>query len=984
MPSGVAFLPSLAKGLRDRFGERLQDALILLPTRRAVRELGDAFVGESGASLLPRMRPLADIDPEEPPFEPGYLTGLVKPAMPGAQRRFELAQIIARYHAAITDLPLDPAGMLALADPLLSILDDAAMEEVSLKNLDKLKEIEVFAAQHFQNAATLYTIIQDYWPQHLEDQGLMEPMERRVALLNALTDLWSETPPDHPVIIAGSTGTLAATARLMRTVARMDDGLIILPGLDKSMPDTAWKDVGAEHPQNSLKKLISTIGIERGDIPDWSHIQGPPTGGLTPRRLIISESLVPVDATADWPARIENLRTRLDGEDIFEQALDGLSVIEASTDEEEALTCALIMRETLNTEGETAALVTPDPSLARRVKARLRRWGVEVDYSQGEPLEETSLGGFLAGVLRLAEDPLSPVDLAFLCKHSLAGLGREPHAAHREWLQLERTEFRGPRKKEHAELSLVKTINKALEPLFKATGRDGADAPTWARALTLTAETLASTDAHSGAERLWREDAGEKAASLIEDLMTYGDTLGQMNLTGFKRLFGTLMRGRVVRPRYGTHPRLQILGPLEARMLSADRIILGGLNEGIWPAGISAQPFLSRGMRQALNLSLPERRFGLAAHDFAELAANQTVFLTRSKRGDDGPKVASRWLWRLQTLARGAMGEAFSKALETNTPYLDWARQLDQMAPDKVKPAKPPKPTPPLEARWPDGRKMSITRFKTWVRDPYSIYARTILGLENLDDLDRGIGPAEYGTAIHNGLETFNKTHKGKIPAKAETRLSEYFEAELLEAGFDPHHLAKERIRLSQAASSVIDWMRERRANGWEYAGAEIWGEHKLDALNFTVYGKSDLFEKNAEGYAIIDFKTGGSATPAEVQAGFDPQLPLTAIILENDGFEGLKAGNAQQLFYMKVKGAGDNSEESFITLPEAKKGWTAEEYASETFDDVTKLIAAYDKPDTSYPSQPRLKYANDYGDYDDLARRGEWARLGNEGGGNE
>ena len=234
MPSGTPFLPSLAMGLREIYKDRLQDALILLPTRRAVRALGNAFVSNKGASLLPRMRPLADINPEEPPFEPGELAGLVRPSIDPMQRRFEMAKLIFKYHENISKLPLDAAGALAMADPLISILDDADMEKADLSRISELDEIKQFAAEHFQNAITLYKIVQDFWPKRLAEIGLMQPFERRVALLDALTEIWEKEPPQYPVIIAGSTGTLGASAQLMRCVAHMKDGMVILPGPEHS------------------------------------------------------------------------------------------------------------------------------------------------------------------------------------------------------------------------------------------------------------------------------------------------------------------------------------------------------------------------------------------------------------------------------------------------------------------------------------------------------------------------------------------------------------------------------------------------------------------------------------------------------------------------------------------------------------------------------------------------------------------------------
>ncbi len=979
MPSGAAFLPSLAKGLREIYGERLQDALILLPTRRAVRALGDAFVGDSGASLLPRMRPLADINPEEPPFEPGELVGLVKPAIDPMQRRFEMAQIIGRYHKNISDLPLDPTGALALADPLIAILDDAAMEEADISRITELEEIKDFAAVHFQNAITLYKIIQDYWPQRLADLDLMEPFARRVALLNALTDIWVKEPPKYPVIIAGSTGTLGASARLMRCVARLEEGMVILPGLE-NLKTVSWDKIGPQHPQNSLKQLIEIIGIDRVEVKQWDYINPPNT--LDARRRIISEALVPVQDTGDWPGRIKTIReSAAKGVHPFTQALEGLSVIEAANDEEEALTIALIMREVLETPDKTAALVTPDPALARRVKARLRRWSVNVDYSQGQPLEETALGSYLARLMALAIDPLSPVDLSVVFKHRLTAMGQQAGFVRKMW-QAAEPKLRGVRsEKKLAALDVFTTLQVALAPLMDL---DVARAPLWARALTQAAETLADTDEIQGAARLWIDDAGEKAAGLLEGLMAHGDHLPEMSAAEFAKLLSTLMRGRVVRPHYGTHPRLSILGPLEARMLTADRIILGGLNEGIWPTTPSAEPFLSRGMRKSLGLSLPERRFGLSAHDFAELAANPGVIMTRSKRSDDGPKVASRWLWRLQTLMQGALRDEAIKALSKSDHYLAWARVLDYVAADKVKSVKPPEHRPPIEARWPKGRQLSITQIKTWIRDPYSIYARHILALRPLDDLDMPLGVRDYGNAVHKGLEMFVDEHRKKLPADAAKRLVHALETAMENTGYPDFQIAKEAARLEKIAVKMVNWMTERRAAGWDVAGVETDGRLTLPVQNFTLTGKTDLIEKGPQGFAVTDYKTGAPSSVKVVKSGFDPQLPLTAYMLGQGAFETLGAGKTAELTYIRVKGSGDETLAHSITNPPNPKGHPAADYEAEAIKALSELIAAYDKPETAYHSQPRAQFTHDYSDYDHLARRDEWARLGKEGPGDE
>ncbi|NNE58615.1 MAG: double-strand break repair protein AddB [Hellea sp.] len=986
MPAGVDFLGELAEELQRKFGDQLQDALILLPTRRAVRELGDILVGSTGAKILPRMRPLADIDPDEPPFEPGYLSGLVKPAIASTKRRFELARLVGQYHSSSGD-PLGPSDMLALAEPLIAILDDAAMEEVGLEKLSELEEIREFAALHFQNAAKFYEILQLHWPRHLEKLDVMEPMARRVALLNELASLWEDRPPRHPVIIAGSTGTLPATARLMNCVRNMNDGLIILPGLDKNMPEEAWNEVRLkdemiadkivsatpEHPQYSLKKLLDKFNLERNDI----DTIGSEKHGENPRLALISEALVPADSTSGWPDRINNLTDGAKNKNFFPEALDGLSIIEARTDDEEALSIALIMREAVDTGNETAALITPDPSLARRVKARLRRWNIYVDYSQGEPLEETSLGSFFSLILRLANEPDDPVHMAALFKHPLAQFGLAPGAAQMYWEDLERVQFRGDVKKRKKAAS-EEALQSYLLHLSRLESDLIATADDWAQRITSAAETIADTDEIAGAERLWNEDAGEKAASLIKDLIAHGAILGDMSLSEFTRLFGTLMRGKVVRPRYGTHPRLQIFGPLEARMLNADTIILGGLNEGVWPSRPAHRPFLSRGMRQKLGLSLPERRLGLSAHDFQQLAANKRVFLTRAKRSEDGPRVASRWLWRLQILVKGALGDGANEALSSEHPYLKWARSLDEAAPDQVKAARRPDPRPPLEKRWPKGRQLSVTRVKTWVRDPYAIYARTILDLKPLEDLSALVGPREYGNALHKGIERFTKANKNDLTAKAEMQLAEELEKALLDHGFADYHLVKERPRLARISADFVAWARKRA----ETNGGKIWPEiitsWRINDVNFTLTGQPDRIEVFESGYSVIDYKTGAPPTVKVVQAGFDPQLPLLGAMIEAGAFEQIGRGEVHDLIYIRIKGSGrQNKFENSIV--DVKNGVPAEDLIGDALGDLKDLIQEFDKVDTAYHSQPRAKYKDDYGDYDHLARRGEWAKLGNE-----
>ena len=973
MPSGVAFLPALARGLKDIYRDRLEEALILLPTRRAVRALGETFASQSGTSILPRIRALADINPEEPPFEPGELSGMVKPAINNIQRRFEIAKLLLYYHNKISTVPMNIAAALAMSDPLISILDDADMEEIDSLNITNLDQIRDFSAEHYQNSIEVYKVIQDYWPKRLAELNLMGPMARRVSLLKALRSVWDKNPPKYPVIIAGSTGTLKATAELIKCVSYLGEGLIVLPGL-QNLEGESWENIGVQHPQYSLKKLTQTIGVSPKDIKIWPYINE--DDGLSARRIIISEALIPVQETGDWPGRIAAIRkTESAGSKPFEEAIKNLSILEAENDEEEASCISLILRETLENPNQTASLVTPDPALALRVKSKLRRWGVNVDSSLGKPLEETEIGSWVSSLMTVITDPCHPVALANFFKHRLSTLGELEGKVSDTWSRLE-WKIRGLRiDKNIKNISCVQILHQYILPL---TNIDKSTANVWATTLVEVLENICSTPDQYGDERLWVGESGEKLSSIIQDLISYGKITPNLNAKDFSKLLNQLMRDQVVRPRYGTHPRLSILGPLEARLLTADRIILGGLNEGVWPAKSKSDPFLSRGMRGAIGLSLPEKRFGLAAHDFSELATCSNVIITRSINSEGTPNVASRWLWRLQALMNGALGENSTELLYSSNHYLEWSRGLDAVSLDEYNDSQISKPTPSpkLINRWPNKRKLSVTSVTKMIRDPYSIYARYILNLASLDPLDMDIGSKEYGTAMHQGLESFFDLHKERLPINATKLLSDELNKAQIEAGFNDNEVYKNKIRTEKIAKNIVDWMLRKFNAGWSIYATEIKAELYLNKFDFILTAKADLIMKSKDGYAIIDYKTGNPPSDKEVVAGFDPQLPLSGYLLNKGAFDGIGPVTVTELDYVRVKAKLDSNNIE-TKLGGKNSSSTVDTMIADGAYNLEQLITEFDKKETIYYCQPRVKYTYDYSDYDHLARREEWMRSG-------
>lgn len=942
IPAGLDFLALLARSLERELGDaadpfRLADALVLLPNRRAAGGLIAAFEALGGARLLPAMRPLGDLEDDDPEVFAGAALDLdIPPAIDPLQRRFELARLI-RAREAAEGGASDPA--LAAADDLCRLLDSAAAgEAVDWGRLEGLIEEGRFAA-HWGRSVSFLRIVTDYWPQRLAEAGLSDPAARRNRLLEALAQRWRAEPPQTPVVIAGSTGSLAATRGLMQVVSRLPQGCVVLPGLDRDLDEAAWARIDPQHPQHALKLCLEQLGLARGEVPLLAGAEAD-SPVRSARRAILREALAPADATADWLERLRGVG----GARTAREAAQGLTLIEAASAEEEASVCALLLREAFEIPGRSAALVTPDPALARRVEQKLGRWGLAAPASVGQALLETPRGALLALLLQLARDPASPTALAGLLAHPLAHFGlpealREAEAA--RWLQA----LRGPRRHETlAEIAAevgAGALGAALLGL-PALGA-GEDVAALAEAASQALELCAPGAAFADAD-------GEAVAQLLRGLMEHGAALGPCGPAAASQTALALARSQAVPPRLPAAPsRLAILGPLEARLQARDLIILGGLNEGTWPAPPPEDGFLNRAMRAELGLPPPEARLGLAAHDFAQLAAAPEVALVRALRQEGAPRVASRWLWRLTTLLKGAGIASLSPSSERDPRV--WAEALDGAASFTPRPA--PKPRPPASARL---RELAITDVEALIRDPYAVYAKRILGLRRRDIVGLQPGARERGSAIHAALEAFAG---GGAPEALLVRI----ERELQHQGFPAAKRREERARLRKPAEVFCAWAAER-------AGAQVFveveGELRLGEIR--LFGRADRLDVFADGAEVVDFKTGAPPSARQVASGLTPQLSLEAAILARGGFQGAPAHAAKALVYWRFGGADPGPE--LRTFPEA----TVAEGAEEALKAFAALMARYADPAQPYLSKPRVQFLTDFGDYDQLARRREWA----------
>ncbi len=1029
IPPGAPFLKTFVKALLD--GEiikgfsrelgplKMSDATIYVPTRRAARALADELARalDRPATLLPRLLPLGALDATETSlfFEE---TGLesADPDLPIAAneilRRMLLSDLVLHWgealRHAIVGIDADgkrrvdpsetclvgtsPVDAWHLAGELTGLIDEFIIEDVEWARLDPLvlPEFDVY----WRITMDFLDIAIRQWPGILTARGLVDPARRRMKLVDAQSRRILSGQAG-PVMAIGSTGTNRATARLLAAIAHAPQGAVILPGLDAHLDDGAWALIaghegeGTEpcfgHPQAALARLLPSLNIQRNEVTPL----GTPSAALALRGQFVSEALRPADTTDLW----HFYRDDVGGADLT-QALDGVTLIEASDEREEALCLAIALRQVLEDPGKTAALVTPDRELAQRVKAELARWHVEVDDSAGESLS-ASPHGRLARLI--ASCTRNPIDVIALLQHPLARFGWARTKVEKLWplyeiglarapvaLNLEdpaatiaaaraaaQERFAHPAQRRIAQHEwalleeLLTRLKSGLAPLHAVRGN--ATLPVW-----IAAHRQAFAAISAGEDGLGSGGEDRDASDLLFDELTaHASQRMIFDAESYAHFFMRVAQETRLQGPARAHPRLKIFGLLEARLMDADVMLLGGLDETIWPPQAQSDAFLNRPMRAQLGLTPPERKIGQTAHDFTQAMGCSNVILSRATKRGGTPTVGSRFIQRLAALG----GSAWESCIARGAEILTLARAIDRPEGPPA-PVKRPAPKPPLELR---PARLSVTRIEMLRRDPYAIFAEYILSLTELSPISQEIELRAIGMAMHEALARFTLLYpSGPLPPDAAATLTALLK-ELCATYLQDAQFATFRWRRIEQEIAFLLNVEAKRRSDITHIDVEIPGKLDIvldDGSTFTLSAVADRIEHRTDGsLAILDYKTGTAPGLKEVQVGFAPQLTLEAAMAARGAFGLPPKTDVKEAVYLKLGGA-----KSFARPLIFEKGKLAfEDVVQKHYDELLGLLNQLRDPNWAYAARPFPKYAARYNAYDHLARVKEWSAGGIE-----
>ncbi len=998
IPLGMPFVDCLAQGLWQLSGEnleRLSAMTVLLPSRRAVKALQEAFLRlpdrgrDVQAMILPRLRPVGDID-EMGLLESGLIEegeaeqneiGEIPPALSSLRRTMILARhILARGEIGGERPRLDQA--IPLAEALGSFLDEVETEGLSLDNLDRLVPDDL--AKHWQITLDFFDLLRRHWPMILEEEEAIDPAARRNRVLDIQARAWLAHPPAHPVIAAGITGSIPAVARLMAVVASLPQGRIVLPGLDQTLNDDDWQAVENDptHPQYGMARLLRHLEKTRIEVASWLDIAGDlpswrKRGSSDRRQALISKSLLPGERTDRWP-------TLLQEESYSESDWAGLERIDCRNEQEEALVIALSLRQFLEEESQgIAALVTPDRGLAQRVVGELRRWSIEIEDSAGKPLSAYRSGIYFLALAEAAAQQWRPIPLLSFLKHPLCNIAL-PTGDFRRWLSLfERRVLRGlspalgwqgilsalDRQKERVkpdEFEFIRTGILALQHITEPLADWNRDISPATRLASLiaVAEALAATEIGNGPARLYADEDGEALAKFLNEALDVFAGIPPCDGTTFEGILQKLFAQIDVRPPYGPHPRLFIWGVLEARLQQTDLLILGGLNEGTWPQIAKGDIWMSEQMRRQFGLPSLEQGIGLSAHDFQQALGVKRVVMTRAERVGGQPASPSRWLLRLDALRACLNMETLAK----RAPLQDWAIAID--AAGASIPCERPKPSPGGKYR---PESLSISKIEIWRRDPYALYAAAVLKLKKLEPLHQEPRDADLGSIIHAALDSYLLAHGDSDPLDPRQALLDIGRTKFGDLLNRPEVWAFWWPRFQEIAEWFVKAQADRRVSiARSYTEVKAEAQFTSGRRAFTLLARADRLDIMKDGtLTIIDYKTGGIPGGVEIALGYAPQLALESMLVEMGAFDVIpEITSVGEIVYWHL--SGKDSKISDPKIDRRKLDPTI--LAREAESGLRCLLDHYSTDGASYIAVPDKRYQLRYNDYEHLERILEWS----------
>jgi len=887
------FFESFFLWLEEKFSGELQAAQIFLPNRRSCRELKELFLKKNITGALPQIKAISDISFEDFfQFLPSDSAkaiideiSIIK-VLDDVDYLFFLSEKI-RQREVFGKLNFEQSFKTAVS--LKGLFDEIEREEADIATLINLAAHRQITLE-FLNDFSI----------HVKNSLIKENILSISSYQNFIVKRFIQCLQDHqlksPIIIAGSTGSIVSSRKLIKAISAQEKGFVILHDFKKQ------KSPKENHPQFLLDQL--TKFIDCNSVVKITHDNFKISSNI--RQNLIALMMLPFEESIKW----QNIVAEIDVKKAAQDLEENFTLIEANSDIVEAKLIALTLQK--NSQKKSAVIVN-NGDFANLLKLELERLGLEFNDSRSLDIFNSKLINFLILILELIESDFNSHILLSLFKHPLCKIDDAAIIQDFE-INILRKE-----RSESGLNGLKNTLknNQVLQEFFNgflAKIKFESDI----NSLIKNVENLTHK---TWSELLNQQEAQEEIFYLFEKLKKQNYTPN--SASDFKTILSQISYFG----KSNSHAKIQILSPIEARLLNFDFIVISSLNEGLFPQ-IESENWLGKKIKKDLGVEKSLQKIGQNAHDFCNYLSNKSVVLSYCKSRNGAALIESPFLLKFKTIAKKLdakinNGDEFFKRLaaENNIPQLE-------ISVANPKPAKDLRP-----------QRFSITEISKLISNPYFIYCKKILQLKELDKIDYEAGYAEFGSFIHKALEEFIKNPKTDNFAEI---FAEYFTAKEAHLIWWP--------KFQRIFSDFLD-----KNSQFQDSKNQVEEAVETRIGNILIRGKIDrMIFNEANEVEIFDYKTGTIAEKKDVISGLEPQLTIAALILLEKQLQisSLNYWKLSPTSEGEIKKISKDKEEVEILIAAAESG-------------LKKLFSYFESEENGYLATDNLSYD----EYQHLAR---------------
>ena len=724
------FLESLSCWVIDKYGKDpiyLSQVTILLPSRRACRAFRDIILKQykKNSIILPKIKAIGDIDIEEISLNIENITELEdfqKYSKSFLKYHSLLIEEIRSFNKKTNLFGKNPTTnqLNLIAKNLEEFLNEIDREELNLDNLENIDDADI--ASHKQKILLFLRNFGSNWRNILRKYQIKSETSYQNQLIDFYCQYLKNKEDNFSIIAAGSTGSLKSTSRLLKQIQKIENGFIFISSLDREISNDIFQNLTETHPQFMLKKLLDTLKISRSEICDIEF------GNFQQRNTNLSKLL----SYSSLPAEKTDIWTKIN--DITENNIENFNLIECKNTSDEATAIAIIILKELEKKDNNIALITKDKNLAKTVKNLLFRFNVNIDDSKNNNLAESEAAQYLISIANLFNSDFKVSNLLSILKHKITRAGFEDIFYYhnlrlfelkiiRENFSLKNLEIISKRVKEFSNSDLEKWFDKIINILNIFNNIKDED-----NFLEISKKNLECARELS---KNYQNNILLKDLNGTENIEIFINEIKD-NISTFKveyevycKILKDFLSNYSLEEKQNHHPRLNILSPIEARIMNFETIIVSNLNEGEFGKQAPSQNWLSKKMRLDFGLHDLSRDNGVGGFDFANYLGNKNIYLTRSLSNNNSPTEKSHHLLKLETVIKAAnIDDNFKNNHYWNSLSKNFYGEIKKEEDINIK----------IQARPPlfnSLEKVSVTDFSKWLRDPYYIYAKRIIKAGN-------------------------------------------------------------------------------------------------------------------------------------------------------------------------------------------------------------------------------------------------------------